>query len=85
MNELANNFIINNFLLYIILNITLIHVCSFFLEYKFNKHDILKISSIFGIIYTLSLFIFNIFVLISVAIPIYIFFIIKMYHSIILK
>lgn len=74
MNELANNFIINNFLLYIILNITLIHVCSFFLEYKFNKSDILKISSIFGIIYTLSLFIFNIFVLISIAIPIYIFF-----------
>ena len=64
----------NNLLLFIILNITLIYVCSICLEYKFNKLDILKILSIFGIIYTLSLFIFNIFVLISVAIPIYIFF-----------
>ena len=64
----------NNLLLFIILNITLIYVCSICLEYKFNKLDILKILSIFGIIYTLSLFIFNIFVLISLAIPIYIFF-----------
>ena len=74
MNELANNFIINNFLLYIILNITLIHVCSFFLEYKFNKSDILKISSFFVTVYVLSVLSFNIFILISIAIPIYIFF-----------